>query len=328
MKNLLIFSFIILIFIPSCSKNENTIDPYANMSDTAKSFLNEVLDVMEFYSFYRHDINWKDLRKMVFDSVSGAQTIDDTYIGVFYALKYLRDNYNDNHSHFITPNGSVLRVMSISCGGMATKPPSLTDIGYILVPSYVLTGNDEDTKFATGIQDQIRLQDNSDIIGWIVDLRGNGGGNMYPMLAGIGPLLGEGTSGYFVDPDNRIDSFGYSGGVSLYDNFPLCQVTDPYVPINQNIKIAILMDNGTASAGEEIVISFAGLENARSFGASTCGLTIGNSRFNLSNNSALILATSCSADRNLNKYSSFLNPDVAATRTNIFDLAIAWINSE
>ena len=50
------------------------------------------------------------------------------------------------------------------------------------------------------IQDQIKIMDHPYNIGWIVDLRGNGGGNMWPMLAGIGPILGEGIAGYFIDP--------------------------------------------------------------------------------------------------------------------------------
>ena len=34
--------------------------------------------------------------------------------------------------------------------------------------------------------------------GWIVDLRGNFGGNMWPMLLSVEPLIGNGTLGYFV----------------------------------------------------------------------------------------------------------------------------------
>ena len=36
--------------------------------------------------------------------------------------------------------------------------------------------------------------------GWMVDLRGNGGGNMWPMRAGIGFALGEGVAGSSVSP--------------------------------------------------------------------------------------------------------------------------------
>ncbi|MGA7930969.1 MAG: S41 family peptidase, partial [Candidatus Sulfotelmatobacter sp.] len=35
---------------------------------------------------------------------------------------------------------------------------------------------------------------------WIIDLRGNLGGNMWPMLAGIGLVVGEGDLGSFQSP--------------------------------------------------------------------------------------------------------------------------------
>lgn len=51
---------------------------------------------------------------------------------------------------------------------------------------------------------------------------------------------------------------------------------------------------------------------------------IGNDQYFLS---VIVLVIVYSADRNLNKHSTFLNPDVAATSTNIFDPAIAWIKN-
>jgi len=44
--------------------------------------------------------------------------------------------------------------------------------------------------------------------GWIIDLRGNGGGNMWPMLAGIGFVLGDGPAGSFVLLDGSVQSDG------------------------------------------------------------------------------------------------------------------------
>lgn len=59
--------------------------------------------------------------------------------------------------------------------------------------------------------------DAPDLVGWIVDLRGNGGGNMWPMIAGVGPVLGEGTAGAFVDPDDNVTLWGYANGASIAD---------------------------------------------------------------------------------------------------------------
>ena len=50
-------------------------------------------------------------------------------------------------------------------------------------------------KYADSLQYQIKLMDNKYIKGWILDLRENSGGNCWPMLTGLGPLLGNGICG-------------------------------------------------------------------------------------------------------------------------------------
>jgi hypothetical protein len=47
--------------------------------------------------------------------------------------------------------------------------------------------------------------------GWLMDLRGNGGGNMWPMLAGIGTVLGEGDLGAFESPNGDREVWFYTG---------------------------------------------------------------------------------------------------------------------
>src|SRR4051812_15802719 len=48
------------------------------------------------------------------------------------------------------------------------------------------------------IQQQIKELETHAPCGWIVDIRGNRGGSMWPMLAGVGPILGEGLVGEFI----------------------------------------------------------------------------------------------------------------------------------
>lgn len=42
-----------------------------------------------------------------------------------------------------------------------------------------------------------------DPAGWIVDLCGNGGGNMWPIIAGVGSVLGDDLLGFFISPTGR-----------------------------------------------------------------------------------------------------------------------------
>ena len=55
-------------------------------------------------------------------------------------------------------------------------------------------------------------------------LRGNGGGNMWPMIAGVGPLLGEGPLGYFIGPIG-IENRGSHRMAPIVDDLPAGCVT-------------------------------------------------------------------------------------------------------
>ena len=132
------------------------------------------------------------------------------------------------------------------------KPSLPSNIGYVSVTAYNGNSNDSDGKaFAQEIQNQIITNDHVDLKGWIVDLRGNGGGNMYPMLAGVGPILGEGIAGYFIDPDNNKTPWGFQEGASFAQDSRITELDNSYELVVPNPKVAVLLDNGIASSGEE-----------------------------------------------------------------------------
>lgn len=56
-------------------------------------------------------------------------------------------------------------------------------------------------EYASQLQAKIEELDTQNPIGWIVNLSYNSGGNMWPMLTGIGPLIGEGVVGGFLSVD-------------------------------------------------------------------------------------------------------------------------------
>jgi carboxyl-terminal processing protease len=77
--------------------------------------------------------------------------------------------------------------------------PLAGGIGYLDLPTFGY-GPPQDQTYATDAQDAIRFLAPSASCGWIVDLRRDLGGDFYPMLAGVGPLLGDGQAGSFVTP--------------------------------------------------------------------------------------------------------------------------------
>lgn len=200
------------------------------------------------------------------------------------------------------------------------------NIGYIKVNAFSGTA-EQAAALAVSLQGQIKAQDSEDLIGWIVDLRNNGGGNMWPMITGIGPILGEGIAGYFASPDGAKTPWTYSAGASMAGGNTIISVAQPYVLINSAPKVAVLLDNGVASSGEVVAISFIGRPNTKSFGSATCGLSTANAAYPLSNGYTLILTTAKLADRNGTVYGVPVQPDQVSTNATIVQDAVAWLNN-
>jgi C-terminal processing protease CtpA/Prc len=147
------------------------------------------------------------------------------------------------------------------------------------------------------------------VCGWVVDLRGNTGGNMWPMVAGIGPIVGEGVLGFFVDPDSIVKTWTYRSGSSRLDAGIITQATDPYELATPHPPVAVITDSLTASSGEATTIAFRGRPDSRSFGRPTWGVSTANGTFLLSDGAALILTVSTMADRTGQLYGEKVIPD-------------------
>jgi carboxyl-terminal processing protease len=84
------------------------------------------------------------------------------------------------------------------------------------------------------------------------------------MLAGLGPLLGNGICGYFINNKDKKSSWVYRDGIAGVDSVRICEVKEAYKIINGNNPIAVLTSSQTASSGEVVVTSFRGKTNVKS----------------------------------------------------------------
>jgi len=285
-------------------------------------YINEALDIIENHSMKKEQIDWGDYRSKVLKYGENDKTIDDAHNTIKYALLLLRDG----HSFFVS---SKVMKKDYSDTTMKKITPIVSEynngIGYIKIPGFFGNGKLEKA-FAVRIQDLIKDLDKHKINGWIIDLRDNGGGNMWPMLLGVGPILGDGTAGYFVNCNNNYEKWGYSKGKAFMDTTIVIQTDSIYQLKNKNKKIAILINNKTASSAEAIAVAFIGLPNTRFFGNATRGLTTGNSTIILSDSSTIFLMTVIYADRNKKLYGKQIIPDEIANDGDAKDLAFRWIN--
>jgi C-terminal processing protease CtpA/Prc len=274
------------------------------ISSEASAYLEDALDIMQNNSLYRETIDWEALRKSAFEVAQHAQTPADTYGAISFALSQL----GDHHSSFYTPTEFEQNAEMTASDNPAPRGKLLLEkIGFIAIDEFWGSGRNE---YATKAQQVIRDLDAQNPCGWIVDLRENNGGSMWPMLAGIGPILGDGDVGAFVDSYGHKAVWSYRSGQAMLDGHTNTQVSgQPYKLKTSFPPVAVLTGVNTASSGEAIVIAFRGRPNTHSFGLYTAGLTTGNDPIPLSDGAMINLTTSVSADRTGQTYGDRIYPD-------------------
>lgn len=224
-----------------------TPQPGSGMSQVAKSYLDQLLGFMQANSIKRQSIDWTSFRQTVYQAAGNAQTIADTYGAISSALGLL----GDYHSFFIKSDGSYINNPNPlpPCGDPVVPTPQVPpSVGYARIEAMSTSSQAEKASYAVSVQNWIRASDSATIQGWIVDLRGNGGGTMYAMIAGVGPILGEGTAGAFIEPNGKIIPWAYANGVSLYDGGAMVEVPNPYELRRRDSRVAVLIDCRVASS--------------------------------------------------------------------------------
>ena len=232
-------------------------------------------------------------------------------------------------------------------------------IGYLELPGIVGTQADQDA-YASGAQRAIRDADTVSRCGWVVDLRSNRGGYIYPMLAAAGPLLGNGHVAGKIDAAGVMEQWVYAvGQITIRrtaapgtpdPSFPaagatgnatggaaVSSVSSPYALADPEAPVAVLTSSLTASAGEATAIAFRGRANTRSFGEATRGLTTFNVMTQMPDLASIIVTNAVDADRTGRTYDGPVPPDqpVAVDWNHIGDpadpvlgAAVHWLGTQ
>lgn len=159
--------------------------------------------------------------------------------------------------------------------------------GICMIHLPAFAGDDENClRYARTVLDSIP----DTVKGVCIDLRGNHGGNMYPMIAAVHRFL----------PDDVFLKFKmrrrFQSVMPINKEF-VAKIVGIDIEPRINCPVAILTDEATASSGEAVLLSFRGLDNARVFGSPTAGYASANESIIFYNGSILALTVSCDIAR-------------------------------
>ncbi|MGI5502907.1 S41 family peptidase [Lentzea sp. CA-135723] len=277
-----------------------------------RAYVDGALDLLERHSIESGNADWPALRAQAHAATAHARRPEDTH----EAIRAVIDALGNRHTHLITAD----RATSPPRTGVPTGQVTGTIATVRLPKTHARYGRE----YVTAGLKTLRALIAHHPTGWIVDLRGNGGGAMHPMLTVVAPLLGEGERGTFVGPRGETTGWGvrrrhlYTG---TGRHFRLHRV-----PPAQHRPVAVLIDGGTASSGEAVLVSFLGDPTVRTFGRPTGGLATGNQTFALKDGARLAITTTLMADRTGRTYGNapiapHVPTDDALTK------AIEWIEA-
>lgn len=269
----------------------------------------QILNLLERQALYRDRVDWPATRVRL-QSAQGDPARRLAVLREAIALS------TGHHGAWTTPQRqreSLARAQQ--AGAAAVDRARAADavdarIGWVVVEGYASTpGATPQEKFRQDIQraarwqQVIRSKDDGARCGWIVDLRDNGGGAMWPMLLGMAPLLR--TS---VVNNEDVGSFETAHGpqrwtltataVQLAGKPLLDFGQSGHVLRQPGAPVAVLFGPRTGSSGEAAVLAWRGRPQARSFGQPTAGVSTGNVAHTLADGSRLLLTTSVMRDRN------------------------------
>lgn len=298
-------------------------------SPKATAYIDAAIKVMQEHYLHKDKIDWPQLRRETLSQAGGAQTPIDTYPAIRFALAKL----GDHHSYLqLTPaltsqeaaHQPKLADPAAMPGSPARKPtfpfPSpfrarrvpegamvagvVSPIAQLVIPQFASPDRKEVDDYATKVQSVIADLVSQNPCGWIVDLRGNGGGNVWAMMAGVGPILGEGELG-------KTKKYYENGKAGMRDaeEPDYAKTTGKSVHLLIAPPVAVLIDRDTGSSGEGVAIAFRGRPDTRFFGELTYGAATATFPYTLSDGAQIYLVIGTMEDRNGNEYPNGVAPD-------------------
>lgn len=279
-----------------------------------KSLLDSVLVKTRETSMYAKSINWDSLQNQVYLQAENAKTIQELKPAFETLLNGLRDHHGrvldaTNYSTlaYFTDYKNQRFVDKRAKDIEIWKAVNDTSLKF---DYKILKGNIAYLKIV-GIGPNVDIQTESEKIRnavikiskkkidkWIIDLRYNGGGNMYPMVSGIAPLIGNGIVGKLVSANyDTLFNWTIKNGNFVYDVPDVVRM--PNKPIFKTLpKVAVLISRWTASSGEVVATTLKGRHNTKFFGEATGGYATNTGWDVIDEKIALAISTGMFCDRN------------------------------
>lgn len=286
-------------------------------TDTPKRYTQTVLELTDL-GVYADSPEYAAARAEALDAASAASSREELYPLIDAAVSAA----GGKHSALQRPGEEI--------GGESqedTGPDSSAGVGIdgqvaiATVPA--ISRHDDGQRYADALGTGLASARDQGACGAIVDLRGNTGGNMYPMLAGVSPLLPDGPAFFFQFAAGEM-AIEVEGNSISPTGMALSEPAGKW-----EAPVAVLVDENTGSSGEAAMLAFRGLDRSRSFGSPTAGYASSNSVFDFPDGSVLVITQAWDKARTGEVFGEDpVPPDTDAPGDTTMPAAKEWLRAE
>lgn len=309
-----------------------------------KQYLDKVIEHAKAASLYREGVDWGTVEKDFYDKAKNAETVE----GLAPAFTFLLSALKDFHGKFYYKNQQIAywygelkenqkkidpKIWSAIQSGQYKFKYRLLDknTGYLRIAGLPMGDN---LKMSQEIRNAVCELKSQKAGKWIIDLRYNGGGNMYPMLEGLAPILGDGVIGGAKDFNGKPISIWKIKDSDFYYDDELAVDLPDNCRFKSPPKVAVLTSQYTTSSGEVVAVAFKGRSNTRFFGENTSGFTTVTGWQTIKDNLVMSISTAFYNDRKGTIYRDYIDVDERVDFTLSEDIknddavnkAIAWLH--
>lgn len=319
-------ALLMLIATAGCStdtpdSSAETSSPPVSVSPTQEidvgSYVAEALSFIEENGIHVKDIDWDNIRATVLEQTADAGRPAETHPALIEALRQA----GGRHSSLRPPSQPV-------AAGYIAKPTAAESghgVVVVEVPPFTSHIPDHVDEYATAGAKAIVEHADQATCGWVIDLSRNSGGNMWPMLASLTPLLPDGQVMQFIDRDGNRSTARVSGNSVFLDD-QLMATADGVDSELPSRPVAIVQSNRTASSAEAVLLSFLDRQDVRTFGSATAGLATGNVAKTLPDGSVLVVTSSYMATNSGQVFKGPIPPTTPAPENPVQE-ATDWLQS-
>jgi len=312
-----------------------TITSYSQVKKLEKSelkFQKELIKHFKSKSVNNKSIDWEKFEKKV---------IEKAFISRDFAIKMALTLNGEKHSFYYRKDNKTRIFGDFKEKPLIKKRKKINEINientaYLKINPFVsskvsLKETIEKSKiYITENIDNIKTNDYKGLKCWIIDLRNNGGGNMWPMLVSLTPFLNVGNIGYTVKEkketiwrkENGELFYGKRNKTKKYLGQPF-----NYSLKNSGIKVAVLINEWTASSAEATAIALMSNSNVKFFGTKTFGYSSNNTSIEMKNGDFLHLTTGFWKNYKGKKISESIKPnEISSSEKELVEKIAEWLN--